>query len=98
MRLLAVLATGGVVVALSLGFAAPLASAAQGVADQFGFHAVRSGIPAGAGHFSLTSPDLQDNHPFPQSEIGTACNGGNQAPRLQWSGAPAATQSFALTM
>ncbi|MBO0706787.1 MAG: YbhB/YbcL family Raf kinase inhibitor-like protein [Candidatus Dormibacteraeota bacterium] len=98
MKLLAVLAVGAVAVALSLGFAAPLAATAQDVAAQFGFHAVRSGIPAGAGHFTLTSADLQNNHPFPQTEIGTACNGGNQAPRLQWSGAPTATKSFALTM
>ncbi|MBO0683017.1 MAG: YbhB/YbcL family Raf kinase inhibitor-like protein [Candidatus Dormibacteraeota bacterium] len=98
MKLLAVLAAGAVAVALSPAFAAPLAATAQNVVDQFGFNAVRSGIPAAVGHFTLTSPDLQNNHPFPQTEIGTACNGGNQAPRLQWSGAPAATQSFALTM
>lgn len=98
MKLLAVLGAGAVTVALSLGFAAPLAAAARDVGDQFGFHAVRSGVPAGVGHFNVNSADLQNNHPFPQSEIGTACNGGNQAPRLQWSGAPAATKSFAVTM
>ena len=98
MKLLAVLGAGAVAVALSVGLATPLAAAAQNVGDQFGFHAVRSGIPAGAGHFNLASPDLQNNHPFPQSEIGAACNGGNQAPRLHWSGAPSATKSFAVTI
>jgi Raf kinase inhibitor-like YbhB/YbcL family protein len=97
-KLFAVLAASAVAVALSLGFAAPLAVVARDVTDQFGFTAVRSGIPEGAARFNLTSPDLQKNQPFPQSEIGTACHGGNQAPRLRWSGAPAATQSFAVTM
>ena len=59
-----------------------------------------AGIPEGASRFDLTSPDLQDNHPFPQSEIANVfgCNGGNQAPRLRWTGAPAGTRSYAVTM
>jgi Raf kinase inhibitor-like YbhB/YbcL family protein len=75
-KLLAVLAAGAVAVGLGTGFAAPLAAAARDVTNQFGFTAVRSGIPEGA----------------------SGCHGGNQAPRLRWSGAPAATQSFAVTM
>jgi len=100
LKLLAVLAAGAVAVGLGTGVAAPLAAAARDVTDQFGFTAVRSGIPEGTSRFDLTSPDLQNNRPFPQSEIANTfgCHGGNQAPRLRWSGAPAATQSFAVTM
>jgi len=100
LKLFALLAAGAVAVGLGTGFAAPLATAARGVTDQFGFTAVRSGIPEGASHFDLTSPDLHDNGRFPQSEVANifGCSGGNQAPRLRWSGAPAATRSFAVTM
>lgn len=100
LKLLAVLAAGAVAVGLGTGFAAPLSAAARDVTDQFGFTAVRSGIPEGASRFDLTSPDLQNNSPFPQSEVANifGCHGGNQAPRLQWRGAPAATRSFAVTM
>src|SRR5215472_12999724 len=100
LKLVAVLAAGAVAVGLGTGFAAPLAAAARDVTNQFGFTAVRTGIPEGASRFDLTSPDLQNNRPFPQSEIADifGCHGGNQAPRLRWSGAPAATRSFAVTM
>jgi len=100
LKLLAVLAAGVVAVGLGTSFAAPLAAAARDVTDQFGFTAVRSGIPEGASRFDLTSPDLQNNGRFPQSEVANVfgCHGGNQAPRLRWSGFPAATQSFAVTM
>ena len=100
LKLLAVVAAGAVVVGLGTGIAAPLAAGARDVTDQFGFTAVRSGIPEGASRFDLTSPDLQNNRPFPQSEVANifGCHGGNQAPRLRWSGPPAATRSFAVTM
>src|SRR5260370_18264504 len=80
--------------------AAPLVASAVAGIDQFGFIAIRSGIPAGASHFEVTSPDLQNEQAFSQSEIANifGCNGGNQAPRLQWSGAPAGTKSYAVTM
>ena len=99
-KLLAVLAVGAVAVGLGTGFSAPLAAAARNVTAHFGFTAVRSGIPEGASRFGLTSPDLENNHPFPQSEVANVfgCHGGNQAPRLRWSGAPAGTRSFAVTM
>ena len=100
LKLLAVLVAGAVAVGLGTGFAAPLAEATRDGTDQFGFTVVRSGIPEGASHFHVSSPDLRQNGRFPQSEIANVfgCNGGNQAPRLRWSGAPAATRSFAVTM
>ena len=99
-KLLALVVAGAVAVGLGTGFAAPLAAAARDVTDQFGFTAVRSGIPEGASHLELNSPDLRNGQRFPQSEVANifGCNGGNQAPRLQWRGAPAATRSFAVTM
>lgn len=99
-RVLLVLLAGIAVVAMATGLAAPLAALAKSAAAEFGFVHVRSGIPEGTMRFSLSSPDLQDHKRFPQSEIANifGCHGGNQAPRLRWSGAPAATKSFVVTM
>jgi Raf kinase inhibitor-like YbhB/YbcL family protein len=99
-KVLAVLVAGAVVVGLGTGLAAPVAAAANKAGHEFGFTTVRSGIAEGTPHFVLTSPDLRDNRPFPQSEVANifGCTGGNQAPRLRWSGAPAGTRSFAVTM
>jgi len=94
-----VLLTAAAILALATGAVPLIASAMAGI-NQFGFVAVRSGIPAGASHFEVTSPDLQNEHAFSQTEIANifGCNGGNQAPRLHWSGAPAGTESYAVTM
>jgi Raf kinase inhibitor-like YbhB/YbcL family protein len=50
--------------------------------------------------FRLTSPDLPPGklilEQYVANEFG--CHGGNQSPALQWSGAPAGTKSFAVTM
>ena len=97
---LLVLLAGAVAIAIAMAAAAPLIASASGGADQFAYTPVRSGIPAGTSRFDLTSPDLQNNHAFSQAEIANVfgCNGGNQAPRLQWRGAPAGTKSFVVTM
>jgi Raf kinase inhibitor-like YbhB/YbcL family protein len=89
--------------AATLGIAsggAPLVALAKAGVDQFGYTPVRSGTPAGAARFTLTSPDLQDHHSFSLSEVANVfgCQGGNQAPRLEWSGAPSGTKSFVVTM
>jgi Raf kinase inhibitor-like YbhB/YbcL family protein len=100
LKLLTLVVAGAIAVGLGAGFATPLAAAARNVTNQFGFKDVRSGIPEGASRFEVTSPDLRNNRPFPQSEVANVfgCHGGNQAPTLRWSGAPAATRSFAVTM
>ncbi len=56
--------------------------------------------PAGAAQFTLTSPDIK-----PGSMIGSkfvfnsfGCSGQNISPALSWSGAPAGTKSFVLTV
>jgi len=48
--------------------------------------------------FKLTSSDLKGT--FQQSQVFNAfgCTGGNMSPQLSWTGAPAGTKSFALTM
>jgi Raf kinase inhibitor-like YbhB/YbcL family protein len=44
--------------------------------------------------FSLTSPDVTDGQPLPNSAVGS---GGNTSPALEWSGAPDGTRSFTVT-
>ena len=51
--------------------------------------------------FTLTSPDFHDGGPLPQSSefgVGFGCNGANKAPELNWTGVPAGTKGFALSM
>lgn len=44
--------------------------------------------------FALTSPDVTDGDPLPDSAVGA---GGNSSPALEWSGTPAGTNSFVVT-
>ncbi|HYD81645.1 MAG TPA: YbhB/YbcL family Raf kinase inhibitor-like protein [Paucimonas sp.] len=50
--------------------------------------------------FKISSTDVQDNQSLkpPQVFKGFGCDGGNRSPQMQWSGAPAGTKSFAVTM
>lgn len=56
--------------------------------------------PALAGGFTVTSPDFSDGSTIPMAQVFNAdgCNGENHSPALTWSGAPAGTESFAVTM
>lgn len=49
--------------------------------------------------FILTSPAFQDGGTLPKAHVHSAMGaaGDNRSPALQWSGAPAGTQSFAVT-
>jgi Raf kinase inhibitor-like YbhB/YbcL family protein len=53
----------------------------------------------GAGHFTLTSPDLKPGATIALKNVGNimGCPGQNVSPALQWSGAPAGTKSFVVT-
>ena len=82
------------VVLLILGGAVG-ASAATGF-PHFGYHKVRSGLPTGIKHFTLTSSDLRAGKPIPARFWG--CEDAGVSPALAWRGAPAATQSFAVTV
>lgn len=66
----------------------------------YGWTAVRSGVPDAAGRFRLTSPQVRDGGAFPASGYADAfgCTGPNHQITLHWSGAPAATRSYAVTM
>ncbi|HEU5024294.1 MAG TPA: YbhB/YbcL family Raf kinase inhibitor-like protein [Spirillospora sp.] len=79
--------------------AASVTAASAQTAPAFGYHKVRTSVPKQAGHFRVISPDLARGT-FPAASYADAfgCTGGNVPPRLSWSGAPAGTRSFAVTM
>ena len=52
-----------------------------------------SAAPAYAADFKLTSPAFKEGESIPREYT---CQGNHTSPALQWSGAPAGTQSFAL--
>jgi Raf kinase inhibitor-like YbhB/YbcL family protein len=76
------------VISRSLSLAAALTFAVAGTASA-----------QGAGHFSLTSPDLQPGGTIPTRNVANVmgCPGQNVSPALKWSGAPAGTKSFVVT-
>ncbi|HEY6809058.1 MAG TPA: YbhB/YbcL family Raf kinase inhibitor-like protein [Gemmatimonadales bacterium] len=55
---------------------------------------------AGAATFSVTSSDVHQGQTIPSANVfnGMGCTGQNVSPALAWSGAPAGTKSFAVTM
>jgi Raf kinase inhibitor-like YbhB/YbcL family protein len=58
-------------------------------------------LPAHAqGGFTLTSPDVKAGATIPAKHVfsGMGCTGQNLSPALRWSGAPAGTKSFAVTV
>ncbi|MEZ5921408.1 MAG: YbhB/YbcL family Raf kinase inhibitor-like protein [Parvularculaceae bacterium] len=52
--------------------------------------------PAAA--MELASKDLKNGGSFDKNQVYGQCGGKNRAPRLEWSGAPVGTTSFALAM
>jgi len=75
---------------------APLLLAALGAAPG----ATADPAAAAAAAFKLSSPELTAGGRFEQRHVfnGFGCTGGNVSPALRWSGAPAGTKSFALTV
>ena len=61
--------------------------------------AAKAPAKAAAARFTLSSPDVK-NGTFQAAQLmnGMGCTGGNTSPHLVWSGAPAGTKSFVLTM
>jgi len=49
---------------------------------------------------NVTSPDVAEGQQMPRAQEfnGFGCSGGNIAPAISWSGAPAGTRSFAVTV
>jgi len=56
--------------------------------------------PASAQEMRLSSPDIAPGGTIKPAQVykGFGCSGGNVSPALAWSGAPAGTRSFAVTM
>jgi len=56
-------------------------------------------LAAQAQAFTLSSPDMAEGSTLPRrfEYNGFGCAGDNQSPALRWSGAPAGTQSYAVT-
>ncbi|MEV7603420.1 YbhB/YbcL family Raf kinase inhibitor-like protein [Kitasatospora sp. NPDC089797] len=65
-----------------------------------GYTRVRSGVPATAARFTVSSPDLRDGGTFPADTWADAfgCSGADRQVRLSWHGAPAGTRSYAVTL
>src|SRR3954467_10620396 len=82
--------------ALALVASAAGAAAAVAGSDHFAYHKVRAGLPAGLPKLSVTSTDLTAHRPIPQQFWG--CTSAGISPELSWSGAPAATRSYAVLM
>ncbi|MEC3913844.1 YbhB/YbcL family Raf kinase inhibitor-like protein [Nocardia sp. CDC160] len=59
---------------------------------------VRPVVPANAAAFTVTTPDATTTFPADFYAGSFGCTAANRAPHLQWSGAPAAAKSFAVTM
>lgn len=55
---------------------------------------------AGGPGFQVTGGALRDGATLPSAQVyrGSGCNGANHSPMLAWSGAPAGTRSYAVTM
>lgn len=53
-----------------------------------------------AGGFTLSSPEFADHGTIPMAQVynRSGCRGGDLSPALHWSGAPAGTKSFAVTI
>ncbi len=48
--------------------------------------------------FTVSSPDVKSGSPMALAQVLDRCHGQNISPALTWSGEPAGTQSFAVTM
>jgi hypothetical protein len=59
-----------------------------------------SAVASAAQPFAVSSTDMHDNQPLKAAQVfkGFGCDGGDRSPELEWSGAPAGTKSFAVTM
>jgi len=64
------------------------------------FAALAIAASAYAGDFTVTSPQMTAGGTLGTAQVmnGFGCHGGNQSPALAWSGAPAGTRSFAVTV
>jgi Raf kinase inhibitor-like YbhB/YbcL family protein len=92
-----------IIATAGLAFATATAADAhthQAAFIKLGHKKIRSGIPKSAAKFTVHSPDIRDGGAFPAADFANVfgCTGTNHQPRLAWSGAPAGTRSYAVTM
>lgn len=59
---------------------------------------VLAAAPGVAAGFTVTTPDFADGGTIGMAQVHTRCQGQNRSPALAWSGEPAGTQSFGVTM
>jgi Raf kinase inhibitor-like YbhB/YbcL family protein len=64
----------------------------------FAAAALAAAGPALAAELTLSSTDVKSGSPMATAQVFTGCKGQNISPALSWSGEPAGTQSFAITM
>ena len=57
-----------------------------------------TGAAARADEFKLSSPDVTEGGTIKPEQVFKACGGMDISPALSWTGAPASTKSFALTL
>ncbi|OYV36036.1 MAG: hypothetical protein B7Z80_16710 [Rhodospirillales bacterium 20-64-7] len=57
-----------------------------------------TGTPANLPKLTVTSPDFAPGSPMPRAVAYPPCGGADAAPEIRWSGAPAGTKSFVLTL
>ncbi len=62
------------------------------------FLVAAAGLPARAAAMQVTSQDIAPGATIAMPQVYGDCNGDNVSPQLAWSGAPAATRSFAVTV
>ncbi len=55
-------------------------------------------VPALAAGFDVTSPDFANGGTMPMPQVCARYHGGDHSPALSWSGEPAGTKGFAVTM
>ncbi|MFI8086349.1 YbhB/YbcL family Raf kinase inhibitor-like protein [Kitasatospora sp. NPDC086009] len=96
-RVTALAATTAATVALAGAASTAAHSATQ--SDRFGHTEVRTGVPRHTPRFTVTSPDWRSGT-VPAAGYANAfgCSGANQAPTVHWSGAPAGTRSYAVSL
>jgi Raf kinase inhibitor-like YbhB/YbcL family protein len=84
---------------VAVAFAGTASAAYAGIENTvFGHTRVRSSIPEHTPRFQISSPQLANGFPASAWWNSFGCTGANQAPSFSWSGAPAATKSYAVTL
>jgi Raf kinase inhibitor-like YbhB/YbcL family protein len=55
-------------------------------------------LPPGSAQLNASSTSYGDGQTIPIAQVFTGCGGQNRSPQISWTGAPAGTKSFAITL